>query len=486
MGLKAGRNDPCPCGSGRKYKRCCLPKDTVAEGDAVNRRRATDDLRVSLRRAEGEIIENLVAFAEKRFGTTALDQAWSDFLGKENLKADPNHAEFGQLFLPYFATQWRPRSGWWPRALSRTIADAYVKETGTGLPETARRFLETMCLAPISFHQVRAVEAGSSMVLRDVLLEDERTVLEQSASRTLRPGDVVFGRVLALEGPTIMSGCGSVVIPPEDLGTLMELRRGLKRRLKKVDSDVLLAAQDELRAIYFDLAEMLAKPPEMRLHNTDGDPIEFVTLTFDLKIPVREALASLQGLSLEPVDDILAGAEQDPDGTVRRAEFSWAREGNRKFKGWDNTILGHLRVEPGILVADVNSRKRAGRLTKEITKRLHGNAVLKSTARKSLEEAKREAPVGDGGRGRKESEELMRQPEVRAQITAMMQDQWKRWLDESIPALDGKTPRQAARTKEGRERLEALLFSFERREGGPGENLFAPDIARLRSELGIK
>jgi len=24
-----GRNDPCLCGSGRKYKRCCLPKDKV-------------------------------------------------------------------------------------------------------------------------------------------------------------------------------------------------------------------------------------------------------------------------------------------------------------------------------------------------------------------------------------------------------------------------------------------------------------------------
>ncbi len=22
---KVGRNDPCPCGSGRKYKKCCLP-----------------------------------------------------------------------------------------------------------------------------------------------------------------------------------------------------------------------------------------------------------------------------------------------------------------------------------------------------------------------------------------------------------------------------------------------------------------------------
>jgi preprotein translocase subunit SecA len=27
-GKKVGRNDPCPCGSGKKYKRCCLPKET--------------------------------------------------------------------------------------------------------------------------------------------------------------------------------------------------------------------------------------------------------------------------------------------------------------------------------------------------------------------------------------------------------------------------------------------------------------------------
>jgi tetratricopeptide (TPR) repeat protein len=25
-----GRNDPCPCGSGKKYKRCCLEKDEAA------------------------------------------------------------------------------------------------------------------------------------------------------------------------------------------------------------------------------------------------------------------------------------------------------------------------------------------------------------------------------------------------------------------------------------------------------------------------
>jgi uncharacterized protein len=25
--VKTGRNDPCPCGSGRKYKKCCMGKD---------------------------------------------------------------------------------------------------------------------------------------------------------------------------------------------------------------------------------------------------------------------------------------------------------------------------------------------------------------------------------------------------------------------------------------------------------------------------
>ena len=32
---KTGRNDPCHCGSGQKYKRCCLLKDQAAEHVAL-------------------------------------------------------------------------------------------------------------------------------------------------------------------------------------------------------------------------------------------------------------------------------------------------------------------------------------------------------------------------------------------------------------------------------------------------------------------
>lgn len=39
---KVGRNDPCPCGRGKKYKRCCLPKQ--------------DEILAALRR--GEIVRD--------------------------------------------------------------------------------------------------------------------------------------------------------------------------------------------------------------------------------------------------------------------------------------------------------------------------------------------------------------------------------------------------------------------------------------------
>lgn len=37
---KIGRNDPCPCGSGNKYKRCCLAKDEAASLAASQARQA--------------------------------------------------------------------------------------------------------------------------------------------------------------------------------------------------------------------------------------------------------------------------------------------------------------------------------------------------------------------------------------------------------------------------------------------------------------
>lgn len=35
--MKIGRNDSCPCGSGKKYKYCCLKKDSMTEYDLIKK-----------------------------------------------------------------------------------------------------------------------------------------------------------------------------------------------------------------------------------------------------------------------------------------------------------------------------------------------------------------------------------------------------------------------------------------------------------------
>ncbi|MBW1644113.1 MAG: type I methionyl aminopeptidase [Deltaproteobacteria bacterium] len=45
--IKVGRNEPCPCGSGRKYKKCCLSKKGINLGK--KRELSTDKFRIQLK-----------------------------------------------------------------------------------------------------------------------------------------------------------------------------------------------------------------------------------------------------------------------------------------------------------------------------------------------------------------------------------------------------------------------------------------------------
>jgi hypothetical protein len=45
-----GRNDPCPCGSGKKYKKCCLPKEEAAKLKAHAKDQAAREERAAAHR----------------------------------------------------------------------------------------------------------------------------------------------------------------------------------------------------------------------------------------------------------------------------------------------------------------------------------------------------------------------------------------------------------------------------------------------------
>jgi hypothetical protein len=73
--------------------------------------------------------------------------------------------------------------------------------------------------------------------------------------------------------------------------------------------------------------------------------------------------------------------------------------------------------------------------------------------------------------------------DIQEMLNEMGEKHWQAWLDMSVPALKDQTPREAAKTETGRERLEALLWDFE--EKGKALQSFTPDLKALRQELGL-
>lgn len=65
---KPGRNDACPCGSGRKYKRGCLEKE-----------RADDQLRHRQIRLHDALPEKLQQFAFEASAGDVVTEAWETF-----------------------------------------------------------------------------------------------------------------------------------------------------------------------------------------------------------------------------------------------------------------------------------------------------------------------------------------------------------------------------------------------------------------------
>lgn len=70
MGYKAGRNDPCPCGSGKKFKKCC---------ESAPRTTKSGRLMIALVIAvlAGGIYAAVVGFNDTGSAVAAPGQVWS-------------------------------------------------------------------------------------------------------------------------------------------------------------------------------------------------------------------------------------------------------------------------------------------------------------------------------------------------------------------------------------------------------------------------
>lgn len=477
---KVGRNDPCPCGSGKKHKKCCLAKPSSV----------TDLTWQKMRRTEGALVPLLIEYAVKRFGSNVIPEAWDDFNNGEEIELQDEETpiEFETIFLPWFLFNWIADdfSDSGIDFIGKPIAISYLEEKNHKLDSFQQRYIKSICAEQFSFYVVTDVIPGQSLVLKDLIINRTVSIHERQGSEAIKIGNIIFARVMTMDDSSVMVGCAPIIIPATYHSYFIDLRDDWRPAFKELGKDILLEFEDEIRQIYHEINEQLNHQEPPQLVNAEGDSLEFIQLHYQLSCPPKEAFTALQSLAITiKEDELLEDGEFDNHGNLKSIKVPWMEKTGAERMEEHTTVKGDLNISPNKLIIDVNSHQRANAIKRKIARRLGKRASFKTSVIQPITKMI-EASQQSGSRKTLPSQsELESNPEVQAMLKEMGVKHWQNWLDMPLPVLKDKTPRQSAKTSKGRERLEALFLQFEGMSSELAAAPFEPDIDFLRNELGM-
>jgi hypothetical protein len=221
-----------------------------------------------------------------------------------------------------------------------------------------------------------------------------------------------------------------------------------------------------------------------KLCNSDGDEIAFTTVRYPLN-------ATTDRKALEGALTALPGFHHAGDDL-----WNWsapaARAGAKMPEGaqtFTSTLpdgsvsMGSVELEAEALKLETNSPQRAQRgraLLGPIIAPFVGEPVVES---KTAAEIMASRPAGEG---RAVSSHLPPEQE-RAIVHETLGRHYRELLDQPVPMLGNVSPRKAAKTKKGREKLVAWLKLLENSTAGQGAHspVAGYDVSWMWDELGV-
>ncbi|GAB4123193.1 MAG: SEC-C domain-containing protein [Roseiflexaceae bacterium] len=179
---KIGRNDPCHCGSGKKYKHCHLPIEEAERSGQMRMRRGVEGLVPKLI----DVAQNM----PEQVGL-GLGRYWD---GKYQLsqlgELDEKEDRGADRFLTWFAFDYVLDDG-------KTLVEKLIEDPSElDLEPVEATLLPTWGDVRLRSYEVIALDPGRGLTMRDLLTEEEYLVEDQAASRRMLLGEVLVGHLV--------------------------------------------------------------------------------------------------------------------------------------------------------------------------------------------------------------------------------------------------------------------------------------------------
>ena len=483
MSEKPGRNDPCPCGSRKKYKKCC-----------------------GLNQQQGGYVQTPESWFPDSQRTGTL---WDDYMdvipfvvmyGNKVMNFDEDGPEFKKLVVE-FEKQFNPGE-------KGGISDSFFMSWmhfdlrfGISLETATERLLSDPMISnlmePGPSHIRHLSESYLTFyeIISFTLRPDITTVRELGTGKNFsvlhvrelfeidpEPGEIFFARRVGLPDRSIFYTTPYVYDPE----TVAQFKRAVlaqeKDFMKSIRTELFSAgrqfAESQKEAAPFwawyilqgDRTD-LSQISDFALATTDGEEFVLTEIHFRIKDEgaLRKRLSVLRSFQYDKTND----------------SWTWLKSKNRNYPDAPRTLLGHFSIQGDRLIAETNSWERAFRLRSKLKKHLSSLIAFEKTLYRDMNDVPELSPEEIESK-ENVNKELNALPEIQEAIKKNLEHHYfNEWPKLKIPALGGLSPLQAAKRKNERPKLEDLIDGINRMQNIPTSKMPEIDTNKLRRILGL-
>ena len=429
---KPSRNDPCPCGSGKKYKQCCLKSENI--------QRDSD---------RSEAVPKAIQWIFTKYGQIAREALHKGFFGGLH---DDDYAMLQDLpgdsyeGIMINAMEWFLADGLITlKGQDHRVADLLLDRGGPLFSAEQRQWIELLTAMPLRLYEVVAVIPDESITLRDMMRPESQPVVirEKSGSRQANPYDLMAARILSVENHFELSGA----VYAFNRNRSWDLIEELQDELEGVEPDSPLAKEITSVIIPYHWLQLFVNAFEMPqlIDHVTGEPLLFVTDHYRV-------------LDWDALDQALSG-EADIEGS---REEGW----NRFFEGEDGLTRSSISIDVGKRPDRIKVSYRTQKYADE------GRPWFEAVVGTAVAFVSREISDPKGmlanlqpNEGKATSVPETLPPEILTEfIEKRIHQLYADWADKPLPVLGDRTPCEAIQTPEGLEQVKFLLHTYEHGE----------------------
>jgi hypothetical protein len=345
--------------------------------------------------------------------------------------------------------------------IGKSVIELFYEQKGDSLSNFEKSILRDWLNSTFSYFDVEQVATNEGCYIRDIFTNEAIFVTDNSASKQVKISDLIGARLITTDKNTYFSGVISVY-PQTFKSFIIDFYNREFKEFKKTFGKK-TSHYDFLKNWGFLIGNYLEHILEhSRFLTPDGAELVFARADYSF-VDFNLVVSKIR--EVKTIQEISGGSDE-----LRVFVLSNIEKKNV------NTII---EVEVGKLAIQAHSIDFLNRAKTFIEKQLKGLISHKGDSTKHPDSlikdnslvAAKQKKLPFGARNKKEMDRIL-------------DEYYDDWIDEPIDALNGKSPREALKTKYGRNQLISILSELERlyqHAKKIGEPYY--DIKKLRNKL---